>query len=197
MHIDQPDWWQERYQRGQTGWDLGRPTPLFQRLLDDGALPTGRMIVLGAGRGADARLFARHGFEVVAVDFAADAVQAMHDRAQPDAPLTIVHADMFDLPAQYGAEFDYVLEYTSFCALNPQRRAEYADLVAHLLKPGGTLIALLFPIGDYAGGPPFAIDPEQFIALFEAHHFTIVERSTPPDSVASRRGREQLVVLRR
>ena len=35
----------------------------------------GRMIVLGAGRGHDAREFSRNGFQVTTVDFASHAVQ--------------------------------------------------------------------------------------------------------------------------
>ncbi|MBK7217071.1 MAG: hypothetical protein IPH95_08465 [Candidatus Promineofilum sp.] len=71
----------------------------------------GRMIVPGAGLGDDARLFARHGFQVTAVDFAPTAAQAMRARQASAAPIVILQADWFTLPAVLRGVFDYVLEY--------------------------------------------------------------------------------------
>src|SRR5689334_15390215 len=129
MDVNFPEKWDENYEQGTDGWDLGRPTPVFQRLLKDQAFPPGRIIVLGAGRGYDAREFARHGFQVTAVDFSSQAVQEMRRLASPEAPVEILQHDIFTLPESFNASFDYVLEYTCFCAIDPTRRAEYADLV--------------------------------------------------------------------
>lgn len=52
---------------------------------------------MGAGRGYDARLFARHGFEVTAVDFAPEAVREMREKNDPAAPVAVIHDDIFDL----------------------------------------------------------------------------------------------------
>lgn len=120
--------WEADYARNTAGWDLGGPTPVFKRLFSSRELTPGRMIVLGAGRGHDARLFARHGFQVTAVDFASQAVEEMHRLADPEAPVEILQQDIFDLPETLNGSFDYVLEYTCFCAIAPKRRAEYADL---------------------------------------------------------------------
>jgi SAM-dependent methyltransferase len=136
--------WEADYARQTDGWDLGGPTPVFEHLLSTRQLPPGRMIVLGAGRGHDARLFARHGFQVTAVDFASQAVQEMHRLADPAAPVEILQQDIFTLPETLVHSFDYVLEYTCFCAIDPARRAEYADLVTRLLKPNGLYIDLAF-----------------------------------------------------
>ena len=71
--VNSPAKWEGDYQRGTTGWDMGTPTPVFVDLLAEDRFSPGRMLVPGAGRGHDAREFARHGFKVVAVDFAEDA----------------------------------------------------------------------------------------------------------------------------
>ncbi len=194
--VNSPEFWQAIYRDGRAGWDLGEPTPVFRRILQSGRLPPGRMIVLGAGRGHDARMFARHGFDVTAVDFAEDAVRAMQDMAEPEAPLTIMQADIFDLPEHFGNEFDYVLEYTCFCAIDPQRRAAYADVVAHLLKPGGMFVALLFPTCEGEGGPPFAVSPHEVIQLFRERGFKVIHLEVPHDSVPQRQGIEELVIFR-
>ena len=46
----------------------------------------------------------------------------------PDAPVEILQHDIFTLPAQLDGSFDYMLEYTCYCAIDPKRRAEFADL---------------------------------------------------------------------
>ena len=195
--VNSPQFWQQSYQDGRFPWDLGGPTPVFQRLLEHKRFPPGRMIVLGAGRGHDARLFARYGFDVTAVDFAGAAVRAMQELSDPKAPIDIVEADIFALPLEFNSAFDYVLEYTCFCAIDPRRRVDYADEVARLLKPAGIYIALAFPIGKRPGGPPFVVSPDKLIALFAERHFTLQHREFPPDSIAPRRGVEELLILRK
>src|SRR5688572_18300469 len=118
MDVNSPDKWDVNYEQGTDGWDLGRPTPVFQRLLRTQRLSPGRMIVLGAGRGHDAREFARHGFQVTAVDFSSQAAREMHRLASPEAPVEILQHDIFALPAALNHSFDYVLEYTCFCAID-------------------------------------------------------------------------------
>ncbi len=190
-----PDFWDIRYQNNQFPWDLGGPTPVFARLAANGQLTPGKMIVLGAGRGHDARLFARQGFAVTAVDFADAAVAAMQEMADLDHPLEIVQSDFFWLPPAFNGRYQYVLDYTSFCAILPARRGDYADLVTRLLQPGGQYISLAFPIGTRPGGPPFTVQPEAIIDLFTTRGFTLHHRESPPDSVPARKGYEELLVL--
>lgn len=193
--VNSPAFWEEVYQGGRAGWDLGGPTPVFRRLLASGRLTPGRVIVLGAGRGHDAREFARHGFAVTAVDFAAEAAEAMRALADPQAPLEIVQADLFALPPALARSFDYVLEYTCFCAIDPARRGEYADLAARLLKPGGTYVALAFPLDDHTGGPPFAVSVAEILELLETRGFRLAWREMPADSVRQRSGLEELLIF--
>jgi len=189
------EFWGEVYRRGQTGWDLGGPTPVFRALAEQGEFPPGKMIVLGAGRGHDARLFARHGFEVTAVDFVPEAAREMQRLAEPDAPVVVLQADLFDLDPALDGKFDYLLEYVCYCAIDPGRRGDYADTVARLLKPGGTYLALAFPIGTFDGGPPFAVDPDELVDLLARRGLELVRREWPDESVEQRRGREELVVM--
>lgn len=190
-----PDFWDIRYQNNQFPWDLGGPTPVFARLAASGQLTPGKMIVLGAGRGHDAHLFARQGFDVTAVDFADAAVAAMQAMADPDHPLEIVQSDFFWLPPAFNGRYQYVLDYTSFCAILPARRSDYADLVTRLLQPSGQYVSLAFPIGTRPGGPPFTVQPEAIIDLFTARGFTLHHRESPPDSVPERRPYEELLIL--
>ena len=198
--------WEADYARQTDGWDLGGPTPVFERLASNKQFKPGRMIVLGAGRGHDARLFARHGFQVTAVDFASQAVQEMHRLADPAAPVEILQQDIFTLPETLEHSFDYVLEYTCFprhlrpgqvCAIDPARRAEYADLVTHLLKPNGLYIDLAFPLDGRKGGPPFAVTETEIIDLFEKRGFKLLSREKPTESVSPRRHAEELFLFQK
>lgn len=195
--VNSPDKWDRDYARGTDGWDLGRPTPAFQELLSSGRLKPGRIIVPCAGRGYDARLFARNGFRVTAVDFADRPIQEMQRLATSDAPIEILQADMFALPSAFDGSFDYVLEYTCFCAINPQRREQYADLVARLLKPQGIHIHLAFPLDAREGGPPFAVTSHEIIERFEKRGFKLIHRELPGASVSPRRGREELLMFQK
>lgn len=197
MDVNSADKWNANYEQGTDGWDLGGPTPVFKRLLLSRQLIPGRMIVLGAGRGYDAREFARHGFQVTAVDFSSQAVQEMHRLASPDAPVEILQHDVFTLPDTLNNSFDYVLEYTCFCAIDPSRRAEYANLVTRLLKPDGIYIDLAFPLDGREGGPPFAVSASEILDLFQARGFKLISREKPIDSISSRRSAEELFLFQK
>jgi SAM-dependent methyltransferase len=197
--VNSPRKWEADYERKTDGWDLGGPTPVFKRLALRASpeLIPGRMIVLGAGRGHDAREFARNGFQVTAVDFASHAVQEMHRLADPDAPVEILQNDIFALPETLDQSFDYVLEYTCFCAIDPKRRAEYADVVTRLLKPNGIYIDLAFPLDGRKGGPPFAVTETEILNLFQGRGFRLVSREKPAESISPRRNAEALFIFQK
>ena len=196
-NVNSPGKWEADYERKTDGWDLGGPTPAFKRLASSRQFKPGRMIVPGAGRGHDAREFARHGFNVTAVDFAPHAVDEMRRLADPAAPVEILQSDLFSLPRELNNSFDYVLEYTCFCAIDPKRRVEYADLVTHLLKPDGIYIDLAFPLDGRAGGPTFAVIESEVMDLFQKRGFKLVSRSKPEESISPRRHAEELFIFQK
>lgn len=196
-NVNSPNKWEADYERKTDGWDLGGPTPVFKRLATSDKFVPGKLIALGAGRGHDAREFARNGFQVTAVDFASHAVREMQQLADDSAPLEILQHDLFTLPHELNNNFDYVLEYTCFCAIDPKRRTEYADLVTRLLKRDGIYIDLAFPLDGRPGGPPFAVNEKEIMNLFEARGFKLLSREKPPESVSPRRHAEELFIFQK
>lgn len=193
--IPAQDFWEARYQAGQTPWDLGEAAPPFVSALNHPALNTpalsgkpGRMAVVGSGPGHDAALFARAGWAVTGLDLSAAAVaQAM---ARYGEVARFVEADLFNLPTDLTAQFDVVLEHTCFCAILPEQRAEYVQAVARLLKPGGSLLGLFWAHNE-PGGPPFGTSEAEIRGVFEPT-FAVRSVEVPGNSVASRKGEERL-----
>ena len=156
-----------------------------------------RVAVPGAGRGHDARLLARRGHRVTAFDFSEAAVTEARRLAAAEAvELTVEQRDVFTLPRDHAGVFDGVWEYTCFCAIDPDRRDEYARVLHAILRPGGLLLACFFPLRDGTDGPPFPVSRGD-IERALAGRFTVLEAGPPPRSVERRRGLEWLVRARR
>lgn len=183
--------WEARYQTADTPWDLHAAAPPFQELLGRADAPSpGNTIVLGCGRGYDARYWAGQGHTVTAVDFAPSAIAAAQ-ALDPQHQVRWLVSDIFALTPTYTGQFDYVVEHTCFCALEPTLRPAYVHLVADLLAPHGQLIGL-FWAHTRAGGPPYGTTLAELKNLFSPYFETdCVEQ--PHNSIAKRRGEEYLV----
>jgi len=194
LDENNPVFWDELYREGRTPWDLGSPTPVFADLLQSGVLAPGRTLILGCGKGYDAALFSEHGFEVTAVDFSLEALNhARRYVASCPRPVTFLHQNLFSLSPTYDLSFDYVVEYVTFCAVNPRNRQAFARTVANLLKPGGKLLGLFFPLDDRPGGPPFVVHWDEVIRVF-GKHLVLMSSETPRRSVGPRKGKEMMTI---
>src|SRR5437016_1257401 len=74
--VSVPAFWEELYAQGRDGWEMGRAAPPLVDLVEATPPPRGRVAVPGCGRGHDARLLARHGYDVTGFDFSPAAVSA-------------------------------------------------------------------------------------------------------------------------
>jgi SAM-dependent methyltransferase len=194
--VDDPQFWEGLYQHGHDRWELGDASPALAAHLQKSPLPRGRVAVLGCGRGHDARLFARLGYEIWAFDFAAPAIAEATALAERERlAIYFEQRDLFTLAADYHGFFDGVWEYTCFCAIDPARRPEYVNLVKTLLKPTGWYLACFWPLGRGTDGPPFPTTQEEIRRLFEPH-FTFVETYLPTNSPDRRKELEWMVVAR-
>jgi len=198
IHHSQPEYWENSYNAGEMAWDLGEPTPIFKNWIHSQKKPLS-ICILGAGNGWDALYFAEKGHEVTAVDFADSAITNMTDSAKKkNLNLNILHEDIFNLEKLYDAQFDIVLEYTCYCAIDPNKRTNYIQMVNNLLKPSGKLVGILFPIDKELddNGPPFGVDINTTMTLF-SKYFTLVEKEMPVLSIERRRGREVFVIFKK
>ncbi len=199
------DFWSERYQTGDHKWDLGGETAVFQALRGRHplfSLSPGQQLSLaipGCGFGHDALAFAREGFQVSAIDFAHEPLEYLREEAQrQNLAMSILERDIFTLGWDLAASFDRILEYTCYCAIDPARRQEYAHVMATILKAGGYLAGLFFPMDEVEReGPPFTVREEDIRAQFEQEGLVLVSSDIPRESHPARAGRERLMIFRK
>jgi SAM-dependent methyltransferase len=166
-------------------------------LVEDGTLRPCTVFVPGCGSGHDAIYLAGKGFDVVAVDFSAEAIRRASGAARSaGASVRFLERDLFTLSPEFDGAFDAIVEYVTYCAVEPARRGALAALYASLLAPGGTLAALFFPVEEREGGPPFGVSLDEVRALFEPA-FAPVSWGEHPATIPPRRGREILTVWTR
>lgn len=195
--VSDPEFWQRLYDQGGDGWELGGPAPSLVAFMDATPPPVGRVAVPGCGRGHDVRFLAGRGYEAVGFDFAPAALDAARALAERDGVrATFESRDVFALAGDHAGAFDGVWEYTCFCAIDPQRRAEYARVLEAILRPGGWLLACFYPVRAGAGGPPFPVSRVEVHELFTPH-FRVERLGRPLRSPANRQGEELLVLARK
>lgn len=194
----EPGFWQTIYDSEEPRWDLGGHSRVLAAALDLGLLGApGRVFVPGCGRGHDALLLAERGFDVVAVDFADTAISHVRSEAtRRGLAIDARQADIFSIQSEPAGSFDALFEYTCFCAIDPALRPGYCDLVSHLVRPGGRMAFLAFPVEERPSGPPHGLDLDAIRELF-APRWRWVLHSQSPLSPAPRQGREFFVLLER
>jgi methyl halide transferase len=191
-----PQFWRERYAEPRQGWEIGRAAPPLERWFAPHSPKGKRALVVGCGRGHEARMLARAGARVVAVDFAPEALAEARVLAEREGvTIDFRLRDLFALAADVE-RYDLVVEHCCFCAIDPARRGEYVDVVADLLVDGGELVALLRTRCPQPQGPPFAVDADEVARLF-ARRFVLADARVPDDSIEPRRGTELLVHMTR
>jgi methyl halide transferase len=68
----------------------------------------------------------------------------------------------------HEGSYDYILEQTFFCALEPSLRAAYVQRMSYLLKTGGKLAGLLFN-KQFEKNPPFGGNKKEYETVFQSH----------------------------
>jgi SAM-dependent methyltransferase len=194
---DNAKFWEDIYLADDTGWDLNGPTPVFEHLAE--SFDRGQVCIIGCGRGYDAVMFAKKGFDVTAVDFAPSAIRALKELIKQQAVnVNAVQQDIFSLVPEFHGSFDYIIEQTCFCAIHPSRRVEYEALVKGLLKPGGRIIGLWFPLDKDLndGGPPYGTTIDEIKSVFNIG-WEIEKEEFPDLSIKPRKNREKLIIFKK
>lgn len=191
--------WEDAWEKGVMPWDEGQSPPALLRLLAEKRIPSGRAFVPGCGAGYDVATLAHVDREVIGLDVSTEARSTFFERHK-DLPGEVSYevGDFFAYDPTHA--FDFVWDYTFFCALDPEQREPWARVMSRLVKPGGLLATLLFPYADPispdASGPPWPVNTDLVRGLVE-DEFELLEVTEAEHTHPGREGKERLALWRR
>jgi SAM-dependent methyltransferase len=177
--------WNAAYEGGDTPWDKGYASPPLIEFLKLQSI-SGRVLVPGCGAGHDVRALSAEGAEVVGLDIAPRGINKA-ETFPVSCGERYELGDFLNLGKQYHQAFDWIVEHTCLCAIDPSEREAYARSVAQALKPDGKYLAIFFrEVSDYQGnGPPHPISREQSDILF-GNSFELIKSFVPQQTYPSR-----------
>lgn len=190
------NYWQDRYKEQQTGWDTGAITTPIKDYFDalNESQKKAKILIPGCGNAHEATYLYNQGFlNVFICDWAAAPLENFANQNPSFPKEQLIHANFFDLEI---GNFDYVIEQTFFCAIDPALRSNYATKMAAILKKGGKLVGLLFSEKLDTGkeGPPFNGTIEEYLGYFQPL-FSSVNIEPCQNSITPRLGVELFMEL--
>jgi SAM-dependent methyltransferase len=187
--------WQARYESADTPWDEGAAHPALLDFIGRSGPFLGRILVPGCGRGYEVRALSTAANQVIGLDIAPGAIAAARAFPATGCEEYIV-ADLFNLEPALRGSFDWVVEHTCFCAIDPSMRLAYSVAVAGALKPGGRMFAIFYLNPGRDRQPPFGVETAELDHLFSLD-FTVLSQWVPARTFEGRESRELVRILRR
>lgn len=188
------DFWDARYLGGVIPWDAGKVPPQLVRH-ESGLATRGRILVPGCGSAYEARHFAVHGWETLAIDFSEAAIAAALPVLGPHSAIAL-QADFFGFPGD-DRPFDALYERAFLCALPRRLWPAYAARAGKLIRPGGTLFGFFF-FDTNPKGPPFGAARDELERLMHPLFDCIGDQPVPPEeSIGIFRDKERWMIWRR
>ncbi len=181
------DRWLERWSEGETPWHMDEVHPVLQKHVGDWS----RALVPLCGASLDLAWLVERGVQVVGVELSRRAVeQVFLERSWlpqihhagpyelwvggPDNRLEVLVGDFFALDPEVVGTFDAVWDRAAIVAIDPDRRAEYVDVLSRVAPGADILLNVIeYPEGTVEG-PPFSVSDE-----FVENHFVDAERIEP------------------
>ncbi len=193
MNLDE-SYWENRWVNSETGWDINGPSPAIIDLVLKYCKRSDKILFPGAGSAHDAAyLFNEYGFQNIYIcDWAQTPLERFKEQNPTFPKEHILHANYFKL----NQSFDFIVEQTFFCAIDPTLRPKYAEKSKEILNPNGVLMGLLFNRNFDIKGPPFGGTQEEYISLFK-NLFDIETFEESQKSITPRKGYELIFVFRK
>ena len=180
----EPDFWIERWARGDTPWQMDRVNPLLQQFLPRLKLPPGRRVFVPlCGGTLDLPWLRGQGLDAVGIDLAEESLRALIEQEslrmerrpvggmtcyQGDG-LTLWAGDFFNLTMDLLGPVDAIWDRAALVALPPVMRVDYAR---HMLEITGKksrppmLCWTLEYDQTLMDGPPFAVGLDELEQLW-------------------------------
>lgn len=187
-------YWNNRYNKQDTGWDIGYPSTPLKEYIDQLRDKKKSILIPGCGNSYEAEHLLLSGFSnITLIDIAPLLTQTLEKKFNGylNKELTIITGNFFELQQSY----DLIFEQTFFCALDPSLRKKYVIQMHGLLKPDGKLVGVLFN-RIFEGGPPFGGNAADYLELFK-EYFIIEKIESCYNSISPRAGQEVFIQLKK
>jgi len=185
------NYWKERYNTHQTGWDAGTITTPIKEYIDQLKDKSIKILIPGCGNAHEAAYLWQQGFKnIFLLDYVAEPLNNFSEQFPEFPKEQLILKDFFDL----NEKFDLIIEQTFFCALDPSLRKAYAEKIHSTLNTEGKLVGVLFNCEFEKQGPPFGGTKSEYLTLFESN-FEVRKMDDCYNSIQPRKGNELFVIL--
>ena len=147
---------------GTPPWDIGRPQPVFVRLVDKGILSEEPVLDVGCGTGENSLFLAARGFDVTGVDSAPRAIEkAKRKSKERKVNATFLVQDALELAA-LKKRFASVIDSGLFHVFGNRERVRFRNQLFAVMRPGGRYFMMCMSEKEPAewGGPRRVTQPE-------------------------------------
>ncbi|WP_235298351.1 TPMT family class I SAM-dependent methyltransferase [Portibacter marinus] len=187
---NEEDFWNNRYQEGSTGWDIGYPSTPIKAYVDQIEDKNIRILIPGAGNAYEAEYLWQNGFTNTFILDLSKLPLLSFQKRNPDFPSNqIIHGNFFE----HQGEYNLIIEQTFFCSFDPEEidRSRYAEKMYELLLPGGKLVGVWFkhPYIKGVSSRPFGGNKEEYLTYFKPY-FRINTFENCHNSITPRSGNE-------
>ncbi len=175
--------YQTAYRFSTPNWDNEQVPPQLARVIASSRVP-GRALDLGCGTGTQSLYLAQHGWSVVGIDLAPQAIERARQKArQAGAKVDFQIADVTRLDFLHDP-FDLVVDVGCFHGLDAPGRDRYAQNLAQLTRTGSLFLLYAF---DQHGSFGVGVNRAEITRWF-APHFSLsrIETGTYLGGRASR-----------
>jgi methyl halide transferase len=191
MDILNAQYWDSKYNDGQTGWDIGYSNPAITSFFEQFTNKEASILIPGCGNAYEGESLHKLGFNnVTLLDYANSSKLNFMNRVKEFDANNFVLENFFE----HAGSYDFIVEQTFFCALTPNLRESYVNHMHSLLAPGGKLIGVLFNIPLFEDHPPFGGHKDEYLKLFQSK-FDILNMEVSEKSIPSRHGNELFIEL--
>src|SRR5579884_1053714 len=167
--------WDERYVKGDTPWETGRPSSELQRVVAEIPISPCRALELGCGMGANAVWLAQQGFEVTALDLSASAIERARQRAdEAGVSVRFLVADVLNPPPELTGPFDFFFDRGCYHVVRPEAPQAYVQTLRRLTHAGTLGLVLAGNAREpHEPGPPVVSEDQirqELGSLYEIVH---------------------------
>lgn len=189
--LSSKQYWDAKWLSNSIGWDIGYASPAICGYLDQYSNKNAAVLIPGCGNAYEAEYLVENGFtNITLIDISAEAVKNISHKFQYNSQVKVLSEDFF----QHQGQYDLIIEQTFFCAILPNKRKEYTEKTASLLRENGKIIGLLFDKIFERQGPPFGGSTSEYKSIFSPF-FKIKTMAKCYNSIAPREGSEVFIIL--